>query len=36
MTTQRRTLDFDQEFERLRAAATALDPAQRAHKRGQA
>jgi cytochrome c biogenesis protein len=25
MTTQRRTLDFDQEFERLRAAATAPD-----------
>ncbi|MGN6580849.1 MAG: cytochrome c biogenesis protein ResB [Bordetella sp.] len=31
MTTQRRTLDFDQEFERLRAAATTLDAAPRAH-----
>ncbi len=36
MTTQRRTLDFDQEFERLRAAATTADPAPHAHKRGQA
>lgn len=38
MTTQRRTLDFDLEFERLRAAATAPDLAQRraVSKRGQA